>query len=80
MITVPFCFKRNETMKPLDFSVETALLLFRQGAPLPRVLALFVFSDLEHHRLVHGAEIWSYFAQFHGKSKMRLIMESPEVR
>jgi hypothetical protein len=53
-------------MKPmefLEFSAKGTPLLFRQGAPLPTILALFIFGSLEPTRFGHSKMIGSYLAQ-----------------
>jgi hypothetical protein len=44
-------------MECLELSAKRARLLFRQGAPLPRILPLFIFSSLERHCFAHSDEI-----------------------
>jgi hypothetical protein len=53
-----------ELMEFLEFSAKGTRLLFRQGAPLPTILALFVFSSLERTEFGHREQIGSYLAQF----------------
>jgi hypothetical protein len=47
-------------MEPLEFLRKGAHLLFRQGALLPRILALFVFSILEGTALKFEAILHSF--------------------
>jgi hypothetical protein len=41
-------------MEFLEFSAKRTPLLFRQGAPLPIILALFIFSSLERTNFGHS--------------------------
>jgi hypothetical protein len=56
-LTVPASIKADEPMECLELSAKRARLLFRQGAPLPRILPLFIFSSLERHCFVHSDEV-----------------------
>jgi hypothetical protein len=53
-----------ELMELLEFSANGTRLLFRQGAPLPTILALFDFSNLERTEFGHSKQIRDYLAQF----------------
>jgi hypothetical protein len=53
-----------ELMKFLEISAKSTPLLFRQGALLPTIWALFIFSSLERIKFGHSIPIGSYLAQF----------------